>query len=383
MIISSSAELDLVEEIALSFLPFKYTLSVKRIDHGIVNKTFLISPLDLTEFKPFVLQAVSSQVFKKPIDLILNYLVLEECLIENNSLLSSNKKNSLILPNLLVNVKTNKKYIFYQGKLWRAFDYVYNTTSYYFSSSSDISFNLGKGLSIFHKYTSVIRSESLLKVVHDFHNTPVLLTKFNSILASYVPLKSCCNDYKYFHKLVSEVKRQESDAYLLEEAKQLKYISFGVIHGDPKISNFLFDSRTNNFVSLIDLDTVQAGFFLYDLADCLRSSCNPLGEDTKLIENITFSLEHFKEVLLGYFSEHINILNKYDILYLAISLRVITYELSIRFLIDHMNGNKYFNVTYPSQNLYRADVQLRLLASINDQWGEIIAFTNYLVSSKL
>ena len=43
-------------------------------------------------------------------------------------------------------------------------------------------------------------------------------------------------------------------------------IDLNVIHGDPKLSNFLFDLKSNKVVSLIDLDTVTSGQFLTDLA---------------------------------------------------------------------------------------------------------------------
>ena len=46
-----------------------------------------------------------------------------------------------------------------------------------------------------------------------------------------------------------------------------------------------------------------------------------------------------------------------------------------------MNGNIYFNSTYQNQNLDRANIQLRFLASINDQWDPIVSITNSLVSS--
>ena len=49
---------------------------------------------------------------------------------------------------------------------------------------------------------------------------------------------------------------------------------------------------------------------------------------------------------------------------LAISPMVITYELGLRFLTDHLNGDKYFKIRYPKQNLDRAKVQFKLLESM-------------------
>jgi len=43
-----------------------------------------------------------------------------------------------------------------------------------------------------------------------------------------------------------------------------------VVHGDPKLENFLFDER-GAVVGLIDLDTVRQGALLWELADAFRS----------------------------------------------------------------------------------------------------------------
>ena len=52
------------------------------------------------------------------------------------------------------------------------------------------------------------------------------------------------------------------------------------MHGDPKVNNVMLDTATGQAVGLVDLDTVKPGLVQYDIGDCLRSGCNPLGEET-------------------------------------------------------------------------------------------------------
>ena len=79
-----SSDIKLANKIALFFLSSNYELKISKIETGIINDTFLVLPFKTYEFKPFILQLVSSKVFSKPIDLISNYLVLEEYIANKN-----------------------------------------------------------------------------------------------------------------------------------------------------------------------------------------------------------------------------------------------------------------------------------------------------------
>ena len=75
---------------------------------------------------------------------------------------------------------------------------------------------------------------------------------------------------------------------ILEKAKEQGTLYLRPIHGDPKVNNVMIDITTRQAVSLVDLDTVKPGLIHYDIGDCLRSCCNPLGEETEQWENGTF-----------------------------------------------------------------------------------------------
>ena len=54
-----------------------------------------------------------------------------------------------------------------------------------------------------------------------------------------------------------------------------------------------------------------------------------------------------------------------DVLFDAI--RLISFELGLRFFTDHLADNVYFKVKYPDHNLARALVQFKLTESIETQ----------------
>ena len=56
---------------------------------------------------------------------------------------------------------------------------------------------------------------------------------------------------------------------------------------------------------------------------------------------------------------------------LAYSSLIITAEDGIRFLMDHINGDTYYHIDYPGQNLDRARTQLKLLEDMEKKLPEI------------
>ena len=48
-----------------------------------------------------------------------------------------------------------------------------------------------------------------------------------------------------------------------------------------------------------------------------------------------------------------------------------TLECGIRFLTDYLDGDNYFHIHYPEQNLDRTRTQFKLVADMEKQWEEM------------
>jgi len=173
-----------------------------------------------------------------------------------------------------------------------------------------------------------------------------------------------CSDFIADHR---------SSADVLEAAKKEGLLAIRVIHGDPKISNILFCAETGQPVSLIDLDTVKPGLLHYDIGDFLRSACNPAGEETMDLEAVRFDIHRCRAGLAGYCSEAGSFLTTCDIGYIFDAIRLMTFELGLRFFTDFLAGDRYFKTTCDTHNLQRARVQFQLAESILNQEGRIHA----------
>jgi len=145
-------------------------------------------------------------------------------------------------------------------------------------------------------------------------------------------------------------------------------LSLAVIHGDPKISNFLF--KDGKASATVDLDTCGRASVLYDLGDAFRSWCGGLEDDP----NNSFNIEHFTQGLRGYMSQ--NKLPQKEVSLLLQSVELITLELAMRFCTDYFEDSyfSYDKERYPNRkahNLARTRGQIALHKSIVVQREEI------------
>lgn len=136
-------------------------------------------------------------------------------------------------------------------------------------------------------------------------------------------------------------------------------------HGDPKISNILFDDHGDG-VCLVDLDTVGTMALVWELGDAFRSWCNPRGEDTVSTE---FSLDLFSAALGGYAANAQRFIKPSEIDAIVPAIQTIYIELAARFCADAL-CEAYFAwdpsrfSTRPEHNLIRARGQLNAASDL-------------------
>ena len=169
---------------------------------------------------------------------------------------------------------------------------------------------------------------------------------------------------------------------VLEAALSRGELKHRPIHGDPKINNVMIDEASGQAVGLIDLDTVKPGLIHYDIGDCLRSCCNPVGEETLSLEKVCFDIDLCQAILSGYLAVAEGFLSDWDLHYLPDCIRLIPLELGLRFLTDHLNGNVYFHCDREDHNLHRATVQFKLTESVEQQMPELRQLIDSLVKRK-
>lgn len=143
-----------------------------------------------------------------------------------------------------------------------------------------------------------------------------------------------------------------------------------VTHNDTKISNILFD-EDGEVLCVIDLDTCMSSTSLNDFGDAIRSYTNTGLEDDRDLSKVSMSLEMFKAYAEGYLSERRDTLCESELEWLAFSAKYITYEQVLRFLMDYIDGDRYYKTNAPDHNLVRTHAQYKLLQSMEEQFEQM------------
>ena len=149
-------------------------------------------------------------------------------------------------------------------------------------------------------------------------------------------------------------------------------IPMHVTHNDTKISNVLFNKADGSMLCMIDLDTVMTSTSLNDFGDAIRIYANTGAEDEKDLDKVELDMEMFKAYTEGYLHERKASMVQSELDYLAFSARYITFEQVLRFLMDYIDGDRYYKIAYPDHNLVRTKAQYKLLQSMESKYNQML-----------
>jgi len=357
---------DELASIARCFTGSGAIASIEPLGNGNVNDTFLVEHGDGVPQR-FVMQRINTAVFERPDEVMHNLVQVSEHVERKLSQEIAQPGQRLWeMPRVIPLHFSDGHWVEAEGSFWRGISYIGAAISVDVVASSQQAYEVGYGLGMFHQLIADLPSEQLRDTLEGFHITPSYLADFE-VVAQDLPSTPSSLE-AHCHQFIHERKRWAS---VLEEAKAAGDLSLRPIHGDPKVNNLMMDAESGKAIALVDLDTVKPGLVHYDIGDCLRSGCNPLGEETRDLESVVFDLERCEAILSGYLETAGSTLSEADHHYLFDAIRLIPFELGLRFFTDHLRGNTYFKADRAGHNLDRALVQFALTASIEAQEHEI------------
>ncbi len=347
--------------VADRFKPSGEVVEVREFGSGLVNATFLVA-LDSEKEKRFILQRINTAIFPRPERIMGNLGVIAGHVQGRLKAAPPEAGRRWEVPRPLLTEEGGDHWIGPDGSFWRAISFIEGAQTFDTIQDAAHAGEVGHALGTFQNLLSDLPTGKLAATLEGFHVTPRYLAHFDEVMAKNRPRKSPEMDYA-----LKFVAGRREGAGLLEEARDAGKLRLRPIHGDPKVNNVMMDRATGRAVAMIDLDTAGPGLVHYDIGDCLRSGCNPLGEETDRWEAVRFETELCRAVLSGYLPAAGAFLTEEDDEYLCDAVRLIAFELGLRFLTDYLEGDVYFKVKEPEHNLLRALVQFKLTESIESQ----------------
>ena len=312
---------------------------LRRFTRGHIHETYLVEEGGV----PFaILQKINRSVFERPEALIANAELIEPFVREQ-------------IAARMVTRDGRPCHVDAEGGYWRAYEYLGSSRNLDLPESVAQCFAAGKAFGDFQAALRDIAPERLQTSIKGFQDLRVAAGNFD--LAVERDVQGRLGNSR---QLANELRSQKGQAPPLSGPS-------GVVHGDCKFNNLLFDAAEDRVLAVLDLDTVMWHRRALDVGDLVRASA-VLGREDDV--NAELDLERVSAFAAG-FQAGAGSLTP-DTQALLDAILHVTLMLTLRFYADHLEGDVYFQVGEPGDNLRRAEGQWALFKQSVRRQGEIL-----------
>jgi hypothetical protein len=328
---------------------------------GHIHDTFLFETRE-KDCPDYILQRINNNIFKDVARMMENIVrVTGHIRGQLNAIPGSDTRRQV-----LTVIPTTDGRLFHRdekGDHWRCYLFIDRQQTFDRVPSAELALEGGKVYGAFLNSLADLPGPPLHEIIPGFHDPERYLQRFGELVADD-PLRRA-------GAVAAEVEFVQARAEAMKHIQRLGragLIPRRVTHNDTKFNNILFDEQGKG-LCVIDLDTVMPGYVHYDFGDAVRSGCNRAGEDAGDLDGVGIDLELFGAYAKGFLAPLQERLNELEIANLALAAKLFAWMVGMRFLSDHLAGDRYFKIAYRGHNLRRARVQFRLLESMERQFA--------------
>ena len=340
-------------------------VALQPFGNGNINDTFLAIYRNTFTETQVILQKVNRTVFPNPEAIMANmHAICTHCHERLERDAEEGRDDRVWQMPRIVRTEDGRDFVCDErGDVWRVITRIMSARAFDVAQGPEHALECGAALGHFHYLVSDMDPRKIADPLPGFHVTSGYLASYDRTLETPAA-KELLGASMEAKRLARFVEERRGLAVCLEEAERKGELRKRMFHGDPKVNNIMIDDVTGKGTAMIDLDTVSPGLIHMDFGDALRSICNPAGEEETNLTKVVFDEDLATAFLKGYMREAGAFLTDADRAYLYDSIRLLPFELGLRFFQDYLNGNVYFKTTTPEQNLNRARVQFRLCESV-------------------
>ena len=341
-------------------------LGAVRYGQGHINDTFcvLCQPQEGDAVR-FILQGLSSAAFPHPEELMENFIGITSYLREKVIAAGGDPMRETLS---LAKTKDGKDfYTDSYGKVWRLTPFIENTDCFQ-SATPELFEASARAFGRFQYLLQGYPAATLHETIVNFHNTEDRFAKFEAALAA-----DKLGRAKDIQEEIRFVLDRKADCSVALQALREGKLPLRVTHNDTKLNNILIDRDTHEGICVIDLDTTMPGLSINDFGDSIRFGANHSKEDEKDLSKVNFDIELYEAYTRGFLEGAKGSLTPAELEYLPWGARLMTLECGIRFLTDYLDGDHYFRIHYPEQNLDRCRTQFKLVSDMEAQFEAMAA----------
>lgn len=345
-------------------------VSGDEIQSGHINSTYRIGYESADgSVGHYILQRINEKVFKDPMAVMRNV----ECVTRHiNWKVLRVKKD---LGGQTLNLYPGRGGKFWvagpNGGIWRCYNCIEGCNTYDIVENTRQAFQAARAFGSFQDLVSDLPADEIEETIPDFHNTRKRYRRLMEV-AGADPLGRA-------GEVAAElalVRGCDGEIDRVLDGLAEGTIPERITHNDTKINNVMIDGATDEAVCVIDLDTVMPGSVLYDFGDMVRTAVSPAAEDEADLDRVEMRMPIFEALVEGYLDSAKDFLTEDEVGLLAFSAKLITLEVGMRFLTDHLEGDRYFKVHRPNHNLDRCRTQFALVEKIDARMAEMEDFVS-------
>jgi hypothetical protein len=338
--------------------------SYEVINSGHINTTYRVNFFRHGEIKDYIVQRVNTYVFKKPEEVMENISEVTEYIRAKIKATGVTAKRNVL--HYATTAEGQYYTVLPDGGFWRCCRYINDSVSFTKTDDLNIIEESGKAFGKFQTYLSDFPVQKLHIVIPHFHNT----------IMRYGALREAMerNEAGRLESVLDVIAGYEE----LEEIATRPYrlqrqgvLPLRVTHNDTKTSNVLFDAKTSEELTVIDLDTVMPGLVAFDFGDAIRVAGSTVDEDEQDLSKVALDIEKYEAFTRGFVHGVGGMISQAEMDSLALGAIAMTAECGVRFLTDYLDGDKYFRIHYPDQNLARAKCHLALTRDMVKKLSEM------------
>ena len=350
---------ELLRQAAEAFAFDRPAGEAERFGAGHINDTFAVWAADRS--KRWILQRINTDTFTDPAGLMENVTgvtaYLRRQIIERGG--DPDRETLNVIPTL----DGKPYYTDTEGGAWRAYIFVEGTVCLQKVENERDFYTAAETFGNFQNQLAGYPAATLHETIARFHDTPNRYANFEKALAADVMGRA-----KDVGPEIAFIRAREADCRVLVDQLAAGVLPLRVTHNDTKLNNVLIDQATGKGICVIDLDTVMPGLSAYDFGDSIRFGANDCAEDEPDQSKVHFSLHLYKVFAEGYLAAAGSAMTEAERRSLPWGAKLMTLECGIRFLTDYLEGDHYFKISRPAQNLDRARTQFTLVQGMEREF---------------